>query len=97
MKTAGIVAEYNPFHRGHRFHIEETRERTGAECIVAVMSGNFVQRGEPALFNKWLRAEAAVRGGADLVIELPVVYSCSGAEMFAKGAVEILDRLEEID
>lgn len=97
MLTAGIVAEYNPFHRGHKYHIEETRKRTEADCIVVVMSGNFVQRGEPALYNKWIRAEAAVRGGADLVLELPVVYSCSGAEMFAKGAVEILESLNAVD
>ncbi|MDO4482532.1 MAG: nucleotidyltransferase [Bacillota bacterium] len=97
MRTAGIVAEYNPFHKGHKFHIEETRRKTGADCIAVVMSGNFVQRGEPAMFNKWLRAEAAVTGGADIVIELPTVYSCSGAEAFARGAVEILDRLGEVE
>lgn len=90
MTTAGIIAEYNPFHNGHKFHIEETKRKTGADCIVVVMSGNFVQRGEPAVFNKWVRAEAAIRNGADLVVELPVVYSCSGAEFFAGGAARVL-------
>lgn len=90
MTTAGIIAEYNPFHNGHKFHIEETKRKTGADCIVVVMSGDFVQRGEPAVFNKWVRAEAAIRNGADLVVELPVVYSCSGAEFFAGGAARVL-------
>ncbi|MBR6701123.1 MAG: nucleotidyltransferase [Firmicutes bacterium] len=97
MKVSAIVAEYNPFHNGHKFHIEETKRRTGCDCVVAVMSGNFVQRGEPALFNKWHRAEAAVRSGVDLVIELPAAYSCAGAEFFAKGAVRILNRLGCVD
>ena len=97
MKVSAIVAEYNPFHNGHKFHIEETRRKTGCDCVVAVMSGNFVQRGEPALYNKWLRAEAAVRSGADLVLELPAAYACAGAEFFAKGAVKIINRLGCVD
>ena len=71
-KTAGIIAEYNPFHLGHRYQIEETRKRTGADFILVVMSGNFVQRGEPAIFEKSQRARMALLCGADLVIELPV-------------------------
>ncbi len=97
MKTAGIIAEYNPFHNGHVYHIEETRERTGADYIVAVMSGSFVQRGTPAICDKHLRAEAALRNGVDLVLELPVSYAVGSAEIFSRGAVEILDRLGIID
>jgi len=94
MNTAGIIAEYNPFHNGHKYHIEKTREATGAEGIVVVMSGNFVQRGDVAICDKWTRAKMALLGGADLVIELPCVYSCQSAELFAKGAVSILDNLK---
>ena len=90
MKTAFITAEYNPFHNGHRYHIRQTRECLGAECIVAVMSGNFVQRGEPAVCDKFLRAETAVRGGADLVVELPVKYAVSNAGRFAAGALAVM-------
>jgi len=91
MDTAGIVCEYNPFHRGHEYHIAETRRRLGGDCgIVCVMSGNFVQRGDAAIFPKHARAEAAVRCGADLVIELPVFWSMATAEKFAAGAVSLL-------
>lgn len=93
MITAGIVAEYNPFHNGHKFHIEKTREITGAECIAVVMSGNYVQRGEPAIFSKRTRASAAVRLGADLVIELPAYFSLKSAEGFADGAVTLLNEI----
>ena len=71
MKTAAVIAEYNPFHNGHKYHIEQTRKQTGADYIIAVMSGDFVQRGEPAFADKYLRAEMALCGGADLVLELP--------------------------
>jgi predicted nucleotidyltransferase len=91
--VAGIVAEYNPFHNGHLLHLEKTRELTGAQACVAVMSGDFVQRGEPAVFDKWKRAEAAVRSGVDLVIELPFLYACNSAEFFAKGAIRILSSM----
>ena len=94
MKIVGIVAEYNPFHLGHAYQITKTRELLGEDCaIVSVMSGDFVQRGEPALYSKYARSEAAVRCGADLVLELPVQVSVSSAERFARGAVEILGRL----
>ncbi|MDR0425523.1 MAG: nucleotidyltransferase family protein [Clostridiales Family XIII bacterium] len=92
-KVAGIVAEYNPFHNGHLLHLEKTRELTGAQACVAVMSGDFVQRGEPAVFDKWKRAEAAVRSGVDLVIELPFLYACNSAEFFAKGAIRLLSSM----
>ena len=90
MLIAGIVAEYNPFHKGHGALLQYCRER-GASHVVAVMSGNFVQRGEPALLNKHARAEMAVRNGVDLVIELPVYWALSGAENFALGAVSLLN------
>ncbi len=91
MKIVGIVAEYNPFHAGHQYHIEETRRRLGEDCaIVAAMSGNFVQRGECAITDKWTRARMALEGGADLVLELPTVWAASSAEHFAFGAVNIL-------
>ena len=97
MKTVGIIAEYNPFHTGHKYHIEETRRITGADCVVVIMSGNFVQRGTPAIADKYTRAESALMGGADLVIELPVIYSTGSAEFFAMGSVSVLNRLSGID
>lgn len=90
MKTAGIIAEYNPFHCGHKFHIEETRRLTGADYIITVMSGNFVQRGAPAILNKYERAQMALENGADLVIELPTAAALSSAEGFACGGVSVL-------
>lgn len=98
MKTAGIICEYNPFHTGHARHIEETRERLGADAaIVCVMSGNFVQRGDFAVFRKHARAETAVRCGADLVVELPAPYALQSAEKFAAAGVSILDSLGVCD
>ena len=91
MDVVGVVAEYNPFHAGHAFHIRETRRRAGECAVVAVMSGNFVQRGECAVFDKWVRARAALEGGVDLVLELPTVWAVSSAERFARGAAAILD------
>lgn len=90
MVVAGIIAEYNPFHAGHALHIRETRRRLGDCAIVAVMSGNFVQRGDCAVLDKWARARAALEGGADLVLELPTVWAAASAESFARGAVELL-------
>lgn len=92
MMAAGIIAEFNPFHNGHRYLIEKTRE-AGVTHVVAVMSGSFVQRGEPALFSKWERTEAALRCGVDLVLELPVPYALGSAERFASGAVGLLQAL----
>ena len=86
---AGIVSEYNPFHNGHMYHIEKTRQ-AGADTVVCVMSGNFVQRGECALLPKYKRAEAAIRGGADLVIDLPVPWAMNSAESFARGSISLL-------
>ncbi|MBQ9756907.1 MAG: nucleotidyltransferase [Clostridia bacterium] len=97
MTVAAIICEYNPFHNGHKFHIEETRKKTGADAIVAIMSGNFVQRGDIAVFPKESRAKAALQNGADLVLELPTAYSMASAEFFAKGAVKVLDVLGVVD
>jgi len=93
MKTVGIIAEYNPFHNGHKYHIEQAKKITGADAVIVVMSGNFVQRGEPAIINKWKRAESALNHGADLIIELPTYYALSSAEMFAYGSISLLDLL----
>ena len=95
--TIGIVCEYNPFHHGHKFHIEEAKRASGAENVVCIMSGSMVQRGEPAIFDKWSRAKTAIDGGADLVIELPAYYALQSAENFAFGAVKILDNLKITD
>ncbi|MBE7027205.1 MAG: nucleotidyltransferase [Ruminococcaceae bacterium] len=97
MKIAGIVAEYNPFHNGHKYHIEQTKQKTLADAIVAVMSGNFVQRGDCAIMDKWSRAHAAILGGADLVIELPVYYALGVAPLFSFGAVSTLNSLGCVD
>lgn len=97
MTVAGIVCEYNPFHNGHKFHIEETRKKTGADAIVAIMSGNFVQRGDASIFPKELRAKAAIENGVDLVLELTTPYSTASAELFALGAVRTLNALGCID
>ncbi|MBE6770564.1 MAG: nucleotidyltransferase family protein [Ruminococcaceae bacterium] len=96
MQVAGIIAEYNPFHNGHAELIRMARE-AGATHIVAVMSGNFVQRGEPALWNHSVRTKAALSGGVDLVLQLPVPYAVSGAQSFARAGVEILDSLGCVD
>lgn len=90
MKIVGIVAEYNPFHGGHGYHIAETRRRVGECAVVCAMSGNFVQRGDCAITDKWSRARMALEGGADLVLELPTVWAASSAEHFAFGAVSVL-------
>lgn len=96
MKTAAVVAEYNPFHKGHEYQLEMTR-KAGATHIVAVMSGNFVQRGEAAVYDKFLRARAAISCGADLVVELPLPWAMSGAQSFARGAVSVAKSLGCVD
>ncbi|WP_173918776.1 nucleotidyltransferase [Halobacillus sp. Marseille-Q1614] len=90
MKACGIIVEYNPFHNGHRYHIEESQKLSNADCIIAVMSGQFLQRGEPAIIDKWHRAKAALQSGVDLVIELPYLYAVQHSDYFSKGAVELL-------
>ena len=97
MSVLGIVAEYNPFHNGHKYHIQQSKALSGTDSVVCVMSGNFIQRGEPAIVDKWARTEMALMSGVDLVIELPVIYAMSSAEFFAFGAVKILDSLGIVD
>ncbi len=93
----GIVGEYNPFHNGHLYHLNESKKITGANYTVAVISGNFVQRGNVALIDKWTRAKMAILNGIDLVLELPCIYSISSAENFASGAIKILNSLKIVD
>lgn len=93
MKVNGIIAEYNPFHNGHKYQMETSCQMTGADYTVVIMSGDFVQRGAPAILNKYRRAEMALKCGADLVLELPAIYAASSAEYFAMGAVSTLDKL----
>lgn len=97
MKVLGIITEYNPFHNGHLYHLEKAREMTEPDVVVAVMSGNFVQRGEPAILDKWRRAQIAVECGVDLVLELPFVFACNNAEYFAKGSIGILNGIGCVD
>lgn len=97
MKIQGIVAEYNPFHNGHAYHIQQGKFQSDCSHTIVIMSGNFVQRGEPAIFDKFIRSEMAIKGGADIVIELPVIYSLASAEYFAHGAVKLLDSLGVVD
>lgn len=96
-KILGIVAEYNPFHNGHLYHINESKKITESTYTIAIMSGNFTQRGDTAFINKWSRAEIALKNGIDLIIELPVVYATSSAENFADGAIKILNSMNIID
>ncbi len=97
MKTYGIICEYNPFHNGHIYQIEETKRLTGADHIVAIMSGNYVQRGDVAIMDKFTRARIAVEHGVDLVVEMPVQYSLSSAEFFARCGVMMLKSLRCVD
>lgn len=96
-RTVGIIAEYNPYHNGHYYQMCKAKETTNSDFCIAVISGNFTQRGEPSIVNKWSKAYMAICGGADLVIELPTIYSISSAENFASGAIKILDSLNLID
>ncbi|MED3574368.1 nucleotidyltransferase [Cytobacillus praedii] len=91
MNAVGVIVEYNPFHNGHAFHIEEARKYANADVVIAVMSGNFLQRGEPAIVSKWKRTEMALEAGVDIVFELPYVFATQQANTFASGAVSILD------
>lgn len=96
-KVLGIIAEYNPFHNGHLYQIEEAKKQTGADYVIAIMSGNFTQRGNTSLVNKWVKANMALQNAVDIVIELPTIYSISSAENFAEGAIKILDSLKVVD
>lgn len=93
----GIIAEYNPFHNGHLYHITESKKMSKSDYTVVIMSGNFVQRGSTSIVNKWIKTEMALKCGADLIIELPTIYSISSAENFAEGAIKLLDSLGIVD
>lgn len=96
-KVLGIIAEYNPFHNGHLLHLEKSKKICDAQYSVCVMSGNFVQRGNTSIVNKWAKAEMALKSGVDLVLELPTLYSISSAENFAEGAIKLLNSLKIVD
>jgi len=96
-KTLGIITEYDPYHKGHAYFLEEAKQLSGADRTIAVMSGAFVQRGEPAMLDKYLRAEAAVRNGVDLVVEMPFAYGATGPENFARGGIRLLSALGIVD
>lgn len=97
MRITGLIAEYNPFHNGHKYHIEQAKAITGADAVIVVMSGDFVQRGMPAILPKHMRAKAALEAGASAVLELPVCYATGSAEYFAYGAVLLLEKLGCVD
>ena len=94
MNITAIISEYNPLHKGHLYHIETARKETNADFIIAIMSGNFVQRGTPAIIDKYTRAEAALNSGVDLVLELPTMYATASAEYFALGGVSLANTLD---
>jgi len=94
MKACGVIAEYNPFHNGHRYQLSEARRMTKSDVMVVAMSGNFVQRGAPALLDKWTRAEIALQNGADIVVELPVLGSVQSADLFAKAGIRLLQAMQ---
>ncbi len=96
-KVLGIISEYNPFHNGHLYHLIKSKKITNAEYTIAVIGGNFTQRGNASLIDKWSKTEMALLNGIDLVIELPLLYSISSAENFAEGAIKILDSLQIVD
>ena len=97
MKVAGVIAEYNPFHNGHKYQLEQIRQKTKADYIIVAMSGDFLQRGVPALTDKYTRARMALSAGADLVLELPAVWAASSAEYFAAGGVALLGKTGVVD
>ena len=96
-KVLGIIAEYNPFHNGHLYHLQNSLKLTNADYKIAIITGNFTQRGSTSLIDKWSKAEIALKNGIDLVIELPLLYSISSAENFAEGAIKILNSLNVVD
>lgn len=97
MNTVGMIVEYNPFHNGHLWHLQEAKRCSGAQYAIGIMSGNFVQRGEPAIADKWSRAALAVKAGVDLIIELPTVFAVRSAQYFASGGIQLLDRLGVVE
>ena len=97
MGVVGLITEYNPFHKGHEYHIKKAKELTGVSNAIVIMSGNYVQRGTPAFLDKYTRTSIALNHGADLVFELPLPFSCSSAEYFAVSAVTMLNKTGSVD
>lgn len=95
-RILGIISEYNPFHNGHLYQLEKSKELVNPDYSICIMSGNFVQRGEPSIVDKWSKAEVAIKCGFDMVIELPTVYAISSAENFAQGAIKILEAFGDV-
>ena len=93
MKITGIIAEYNPFHNGHAYQIAKIKEETDSDFVIVAMSGDFVQRGEPAVIDKYARTKMALSCGADLVVELPALFACASAEYFAKAGVALFEQM----
>src|SRR5690625_1365214 len=93
MKACGLIVEYNPLHNGHLYHIEKAKSISQADCMIAVMSGSFLQRGEPAIIDKFHRAKAALASGVDIIVELPYPYAVQSSELFAKGAIHTLQKI----
>src|SRR5690554_3824293 len=97
MTVVGFITEYNPFHFGHKYHLDQSIIKTGANFSIAIMSGSFVQRGEPSFIDKWTKAKMAIDNGVDLVLELPLIYAIQSAELFAYGGVKLMDSLNIVD
>lgn len=97
MTVVGFITEYNPFHYGHKYHLEQSIKKTKADYSIAIMSGSFLQRGEPSLIDKWTKAKMAVENGVDLVLELPFIFSSQSAELFAYGGTKLMDSLNIVD
>ncbi|WMM26736.1 nucleotidyltransferase [Tissierella sp. MB52-C2] len=97
MTVVGLITEYNPFHFGHKYHLEESIKKTKADYSIAIMSGSFLQRGEPSFIDKWTKAKMAIDNGVDLVLELPFIFSTQSAELFAYGGIKLLDSLNIVD
>lgn len=97
MSVVGFIAEYNPFHYGHKYHLNQSKKQTNSDFSIAIMSGSFLQRGEPSLIDKWTKAKMAIDNGVDLVIELPFVFSSQSAELFAYGGIKLMDSLNIVD
>ncbi|MDD4066450.1 MAG: nucleotidyltransferase [Clostridia bacterium] len=97
MKTLGIIAEYNPFHNGHLYHLNESKKIVNPDCTICIISGNFIQRGQPSIYNKWVKAKTALKAGINLVIELPTYYAVNNAENFSKYSIDIFNALNVSD
>src|SRR5574344_1621834 len=96
MKICAIICEYNPLHYGHLYHIQKAKELSGCDAVMCIQAGNFTQRGEPAITNKYVRARMALEAGADIVVQIPTAYCCSSAEIFALAGVKIANSFDDV-